>query len=321
MLGRGRNGVSVACMDDATTWAGRTVLVLGAGYVGGAFVREALARGLRVTALTRNGATAAALRAAGCAQVIEADLAGDAWQAAAAGPFDFVLNCVSAGGGCATGYRHSYVEGMRSVGRWLAGQPRGGTIAYTSSTGVYPQGGGARVDETAPTAGAGETGPLLREAETELARAAAGVGWRWFVLRLAGIYGPGRHGLLDQLRTGGPMVGDPAHRMNLIHRDDAAGAVWSCFGAPAAVRDEIFNLSDNAPASRAEVAEWLARRLGVVCPRFGDAAEVAVGANPFGGRRRAPDRIIVAEKIRRVLGWQPGFADYRAGYEAILRSR
>ncbi|HLP00989.1 MAG TPA: hypothetical protein VK163_03110, partial [Opitutaceae bacterium] len=60
-------------------------------------------------------------------------------------------------------------------------------------------------------------------------------------------------------------------------------------------------------------------RLGVACPKFGEAGDggASAGANPF-GRRRAPDRIIEAEKIRRVLGWSPRFADYRAGYGAIL---
>ncbi len=321
LLGRGGNGVCVAPMDDAKPSAAQAVLVLGAGYVGGAFVRAALERGLRVTALTRNPEKAAALRAAGCAQVIEADLAGDSWHAAAAGPFDQVLNCVSAGGGGAAGYRHSYVEGMQSIGRWLATQPRGGTIVYTSSTGVYPQGGGARVDETVPTDGAGETGALLREAEVGLAHGAERAGWRWFVLRLAGIYGPGRHGMLDQLRLGAPALpGAAGHRMNLVHRDDAVGAAWACFAASPRVGNEIFNVSDNAPATRAEVADWLARRLGVPCPNFGEAADPAGSSGPF-GRRQAPDRIVVADRIVSTLGWSPAFPDYRAGYAAILDGR
>lgn len=307
-------------MSDSSSLAGRSVLVLGAGYVGGAFVREALARGLRVAALTRNAAKAADLRSVGCDQVVEADLASEGWYGELRGPFAFVLNCVSAGGGGVAGYRHSYVEGMRSVGRWLASQPSGGTIVYTSSTGVYPQGEGLRVTEESPTDGAGETGTVLREAEIELARGAAAAGWRWFVLRLAGLYGPGRHGMLDQVRAGAAVLpGDAAHHLNLIHRDDAGGAAWSGFGAPAAVRDEIFNVTDGTPAARAEVAAWLAQRLGVPCPAFGDAA--AAGGNPFGGRRRAPDRIVDAAKIRRVLGWAPRFSDYRAGYEAVLGGR
>ncbi len=306
------------------TTAVRSVLVLGAGYVGGAFVGEALARGLRVAALTRNSTKAAELREAGCHQVVEADLVGSSWHTELAGPFDRVLDCVSAGGGGAAGYRHSYVEGMRSIGVWLRGQPGGGTIVYTSSTGVYPQGDGARVTEEASTEGAGETGALLREAEVELARGAATAGWRWFVLRLAGIYGPGRTGMLDAMRAGAAVLpGEPGHRMNLVHRDDACGAAWACFAAPTVVRDEIFNVSDNAPAPRAEVAAWLAARLGRACPEFGvtGGAAPATGANPFGGRRRAPDRTIVAEKIRRVLGWAPRFADFRAGYEEMIGGR
>ncbi len=283
-------------------------------------MREALGRGLQVAALTRNSLRAGELRTAGCAQVVEADLAGEAWHAQLRGPFDLVLNCVSAGGGGVAGYRHSYVEGMRSAGRWLATQPRGGTIVYTSSTGVYPQGDGVRVTEEASLAGAGETGQVLREAEEELARAAGAAGWRWFVLRLAGIYGPGRHGMLDQLQAGsGALPGDPAHHLNLIHRDDACGAAWSGFVAPAAVRDEVFNVTDGTPALRTEVAVWLAQRLGLASPQFADAAAAPVaGSNPFGGRRRAPDRIVDSEKIRRVLGWMPRFPDYRAGYEAVI---
>jgi nucleoside-diphosphate-sugar epimerase len=302
-------------MSDSSLLAVRSVAVLGAGYVGGAFVREAVAAGLRVSALTRNPAKAAELRGAGCAQVVEADLAGDGWHSQLRGPFDFVLNCVSAGGGGVAGYRHSYVDGMRSLGRWLATQPAGGTVVYTSSTGVYPQGEGQRVTEESPTEGAGETGQVLREAEVELGRGAREAGWRWFVLRLAGIYGPGRHGMLDQLRAGAAVLpGDPAHHMNLIHRDDACAAAWSCFAAPAAVRDEIFNVTDGTPALRAEVAEWMAQRLDVKCPGFGDAAVPAAGGNPFGARRRGPDRIVDSTKLRRVLGWSPKFADYRAGY-------
>ena len=200
-------------MNTSPPGGERSVAVLGAGYVGGAFVREALARGLRVAALTRNPEQAAALRAAGCATVVEADLAGDAWHAALPGPFDGVLNCVSAGGGGVEDYRRSYVEGNRSVGRWLATQPGGGTVVYTSSTGVYPQGEGVEVTEESPAGGVGGTGGVLREAELELARGAAAAGWRWFVLRLAGIYGPGRTGMLDALRGGAATLpGDPGHR-------------------------------------------------------------------------------------------------------------
>jgi nucleoside-diphosphate-sugar epimerase len=303
-------------MQKCSELAGRSLLVLGAGYAGGAFVRQAVAGGLRVTALTRNSHTAEALRHSGCASVVEADLAGTNWHAAVSGEFDFVVNCVSAGGGGIAGYRHSYVEGMESVVRWLSSRTCSGTIVYTSSTGVYPQGGGAEIDETASTDSSGETGSLLAEAERVLTAGAAAAGWRWFVLRLAGIYGPGRHGMLDQIRAGvSAVAGSPTHRMNIIHLDDICSALWACLGASPEIRDNVFNLSDNAPATRAEVADWLATRLGRDHPVFDDT----LGTAADGRRRRAPDRNIVADKIQRVLGWRPIHADYKSGYAGLLR--
>lgn len=305
-------------MEHAVESPGRSLLVLGAGYVGGSVVRAALARGVRVSALTRNPQTAAHLRATGCAVVVEADLAGSEWHAELTQRYDLVVNCVSAGGGGIAGYRHSYLEGMRSLAAWLSGRPNVGTIVYTSSTGVYPQGDGALVDETAPLDSAGENGRVLREAELELARGADAAGWRWFVLRLAGIYGPQRHGMLDQLRAGvATVTGDPENHMNLIHRDDVTSAIWSALTAPPEVMSELFNVADGHAALRSEVADWLARSLGVESPRFATMSPSTAG-NPFGTRRRAPDRRIKADRIREVLGWQPKYPDFRSGYRAII---
>src|SRR5882757_6603761 len=97
---------------------GKRLVVLGCGYVGATVARQAVARGLRVTALTRNEARAAALRAEGIETVV-ADLAGDAWHGRVAGGADLVLNCVSSGGGGGiAGYERSYFQGMASMMAW-----------------------------------------------------------------------------------------------------------------------------------------------------------------------------------------------------------
>jgi len=88
---------------------------------------------------------------------------------------------------------------MQSILGW-AGRSAEGTFVYTSSTSVYPQTGGMVVDETAPTEGAGANGRILLEASLA-PKSGPGVR-RWFILRLAGIYGPGRHHLLDQILGG-----------------------------------------------------------------------------------------------------------------------
>ncbi len=284
-------------------FSGKHLTVFGAGYVGAEVARQAIARGMRVTALTRNVEKAEALRALGVNAVV-ADLAADDWHAhpALAGGADFALNCVSSGG-----YRRSYVDGMKSVLSWTKRAPVG-VFVYTSSTSVYPQDGGVRVDETAATTGGGENAQILLEAEN-LALGWSGGGC---VLRLAGIYGPGRHHLLDQLREGAGMVaGRGDFHLNLIHRDDIAGAVWAVFGAPVGLACGVFNVADDGAAPKAEMVNWLAARLGVPEPAF-------TGAPATGRRAVTPDRVIANDRIKRVLGWRPVYPTFREGYVAIL---
>lgn len=283
------------------------LVVFGAGYIGGAVARAAVDRGIEVTALTRNPERAAELDTDGIRTVV-ADLASETWLNEIAPSPDFVLNCVSSGGGGLDGYRHSYVDGTARIAAWTR---RGlvGTLVYTSSTSVYPQGGGAEVDESAPTEPASERAAVLLEAER---LSAAGNSNRAFILRLAGIYGPGRHMILDTLQQGTPLPGSGTHRLNLAHRDDIVAAILACFAAPPAVAGGIFNVADDHPAPRAEVAAWLASKLGLPPPSFDPGAAT--------GRRRpeTPDRVIRNGRLKAALGWQPQYPNFRAGYASLL---
>lgn len=321
-------------------FSGKSLAVFGAGYVGGEIVRAGLARGMRVAALTRNADKARELEAAG-ARVVVAELASDAWWREIGGA-DFVVSCVSAGGRGLEGYRRSYVDGMQSVTAWL--RERGGAegFVYTSSTSVYPQSGGVVTEEmrngderdsakmASPEAMArradSDRAPFGRaESQCGVRHAAAPVDERTgalveaerlalaggaCVLRLAGIYGPGRHALLDQLRAGARVLpGHGAGRLNLIHRDDAAAAVWAvleCGGAGG----EIFNVCDDGAASRGEVVRWLAEKTGAAAPVFSGE-----------GARGTLDRAISNAKIKTRTGWRPRFATFREGYEAMLDAR
>jgi nucleoside-diphosphate-sugar epimerase len=286
--------------------AGRLV-VFGCGYVGAEVARQGVARGLNVTALTRNEAKAAVLRDEGI-DVVVADLASPAWHGRIAGRPEFVLNCVSSGGGGDESYRRSYVGGMASILAWAGVSGPPGTIVYTSSTSVYPQGDGAVVDERAPTGG-GERAGILLEAEVRLRNSGAACR-RWFILRLAGIYGPGRHHLLNQVRSG-ELAGRGEHHLNLAHRDDIAAAVWACFDAPATVANEVFNVADDAPARKREVAAWIAERLGVPAPQ-------CTGEPAADRRTITPDRTIANGHIKNMLGWRPRHPSFREGYATLL---
>lgn len=287
-------------------FAGKQLVVFGAGYIGGEVVRRALANRARVTALTHNPAMARELRIAG-AQVIEADLAGSEWHAGMPARVDLVLNSVGSGPGGPAGYRHSYVEGMRSILGW-AQTAQVQTMVYTGSTSVYPQGDGALVTEDSPVGGCGETAQLLIETE-DLLRTHGAIG-RWFILRLAGLYGPGRHFLLDQVRARQPLPGTGTHRLNLVHRDDVCTAIEMALGVVDGVASEIFNVVDDTPATKEEVVRWLAAAAGVPPPRFDPTQRSRRGA--------VPDRRISNARIKKLLGWRPEYADYRSGYRQIL---
>lgn len=296
------------------------LVIFGCGYVGTAVAREARTRGWSVVALTRNTARAAELRALGV-EVVSADLATDAWHDAVPRDQDHVVNCVSSGGGGLPGYWRSYVEGTQSILRW-AGASLPANYVYTSSTSVYGQGGGETVTEDSPTGGGSEASVPLLAAEKLVLHSA--VFRRAFILRLAGIYGPERHYLVDQLRAGATLFpGTGAHRLNLAHRDDIVTAIFACLDAPETVRGGVFNVADDAPSPKGDVAGWLARRLGVASPEFAHdrTEQLPAGVSPVRGRSGpVPDRIISNARLKEVLHWTPRYPDYRAGYEAILKA-
>jgi len=295
----------------------KSVIIFGCGYIGSALAEVLLATGVRVGALTRNVENAARLRELGVREVIVADLDSESWHDQVSGSYESVVNCVSSAGGGIDGYRKSYLEGQRSILKWAKGRAIQSYL-YTSSTSVYPQDGGVRVDEDAATEDAPLTGQVLCESERLLADAADNFG-AWYVLRLAGIYGPRRHYLLDILRSGEsviPGVGD--YFLNLIHRDDVVSAICTALPCHSSVTSGIYNVSDDQPPSKAELAAWLAAQLGQVPPRF-DPEHVSPRLKRRGGRM--PSRQISNAKFRETFGWSPQYADFRAGYRDLLSAK
>ena len=188
-----------------------------------------------------------------------------------------------------------------------------GMVVYTSSTSVYPQTGGMVIDETASTEGAGEYGRVLIDAEAMLQEAGQAYR-RWFILRLAGICGPARHHLLDQIRNGAAeMAGSGAHHLNLAHCDDIVAAIWAAFASPPSQGNRIFNVTDDAATTKAEVAEWLAAKLGRTPPRFSGGAP-----STRRGYAELADRLINNARLKAELGWQPKYPSFREGYGQIL---
>lgn len=300
--------------DVAQNWKGKRVVVFGAGYVGGRFAKHAAEQGAEVVALTRNEKTAARLKEDGVGEVIVANLHEDTWREKIMPKADLVLNTVSAAESSLEGYRISYVEGQKQVADWMA---KGDVehFIYTSSTGVYTQTGGEWVTEGDASAGESPRAGVLIEAEGIALKAEAK---RRSVLRLAGIYGPGRHYLLDQLRLGlRELPGDPDAYLNLIYIEDILGAIEGLSGASIPEGEDVFNVCDDSPVLKKELVEWLSEKLEIEPPAFVGSEPSA--KTPFDTPKR-PNRRVSNRHIKTKINGFPKCPKYTDGYSVLFDS-
>lgn len=276
-----------------------SLLIAGCGFLGEAAADFFAAGGWRVVALTASAESAARLAAEKPYAVRAADIAGDLLPLRAEiGAFDVVIHCASSGRGGVEAYERVYVGGCRCL---RAAFPEARLI-FTGSTSVYAQTDGSWVDESSPAEPDRETGQRLLAAE-DVARAGGGQ-----VLRLAGIYGPGRSVLLRKFRAGTAVIEAGGHRwVNQIHRDDAVRALAALVdhGEPGA----IYNGADDTPATQRDVYGWIAAALGAALPPDGPADL---------NRKRGWTSKRVANGRLRALGWAPRYPSYAAALPELI---
>lgn len=182
--------------------------------------------------------------------------------------------------------------------------PPRGKFVYVSTTGVYeaPADGGW-VDEDSPVAPStyGAEGHLAGEGGVSLWPC----GERLVILRMAGLYGPGRLPRRAELLAGEPITAAEAGFLNLIHIDDAATAV--VVAAERAPTPAVYNVTDGCPVPRREYLCELARLIGAPPPTF-VAPEAAAPR-----QRGSVSKRVSGARICRELGLAWQYADYRQG--------
>ena len=151
-------------------------------------------------------------------------------------------------------YREVYLDGAQSLIRAVA-DTAVQHIVYTSSTSVYGQQDGGWVDELSPTIPETENGRLLLETENALLAHGESTKLIVTVLRLGGIYGPGRDPANRLAKSTIRERTDGDRYVNLIHRDDAISAMSVLLDRP---YDGVLNLTDDRPTTRREYYDHLA---------------------------------------------------------------
>ena len=270
-------------------------LIAGAGYVGMALAEQLVSQGHDVVVLRRSAAPPPrGVRA------FRADLTLPGALDALA-PADSVFYTAAADERSDAAYRRAYVEGLARLLERLARMEPPPRLLFTSSTAVYGQQAGEWVDESSPTQPTDFAGQRLLEGEA-LVRTAPLPG---SVLRLGGIYGPGRSSLIERARAGAR--GTPGYT-NRIHRDDAAAALLPLAALPRA-EDVVIGV-DSEPARTCEVLAWLAERLGL--PASSPTSEAAPSARAVRGSKRCRNARLLA------TGFRFRYPTYREGYAALL---
>lgn len=187
-------------------------------------------------------------------------------------------------------------------------------VVYLATVGVYGDHGGAWVDET--------TIPRPGSARLER-RLAAEAQWQAFgrekgipvaVLRLAGIYGPGRSAL-DQVREGtARRIAKPGQVFNRIHVADIAGAIRA---AVAQGFDGLLNVADDLPAPSGDPLAFAAELLGVAPPPEISFTDASRGMSPMALSFWDANKRVGNARLKETLGVRLRYPTYREGLAAL----
>lgn len=203
---------------------------------------------------------------------------------------------------------------LRHFGDRIAGAAGLTHIVYLSTIGVYGDHQGAVIEEDAelrPGSARNRQRVAVEQAWLELGRAS---GKSVHVLRLSGIYGPGRNQLV-KIRDG------MAHRLiragqvfNRIHVDDIAAAIDAAFNRPQ-VEQRVWNVTDSEPCAPQLPIEYAAELLGVAPPPaipFEEAELTPMARSFWGENKRVSNR-----RMREELGVTLAYPGYREGLAAL----
>lgn len=270
------------------------VLQIGCGGLGTLIAQQTLAQGHELTIVRRSRQPVPE-----GAQVLHLDVvAGNELSAISELQPEILLYCLAPVEG--QSYQQTYVQGLQHVLTHVSKSALR-HVFFISSTGIYGEHEGESIDESTAVVPADADGQVMLDAERLLYHLPC----PHSALRVSGIYGPQRLYLLravhDEARW--PKV---AHWTNRIHELDVARAVVHLYEQVAnqAVLPAHCIVTDGVPALQHEVLQWMAGRLQVPLP---DTPPL----EPQSGKR-------ITNQFLPQSGFKLLFADYKAGYEAIL---
>jgi nucleoside-diphosphate-sugar epimerase len=277
--------------------------ILGCGYIGQRLARTYRDQGYPVTAVTRSEASRLALAATGL-RALARDLTRDPLDDLGWAGEELFHLAPPPPDGVEDGLTRHLVASFRQ-----AGHPR--RLVYLSTTGVYGDCGGDWVDETRPPAPVADRSLRRWDAEETLRAWSRESGADLVILRVAGIYGPGRLPL-ERIRQGLPLAREEdSPWSNRIHADDLVAA---CVAAMA--RGEpgrVYNVCDGHPSTMTDYFLRVADAAGLPRPPLVPLSEAAGVLSPGMMSYLAESRRLSNRRLREELGLNLSHPDLAQG--------
>jgi nucleoside-diphosphate-sugar epimerase len=189
-------------------------------------------------------------------------------------------------------------------------------IVYYSTIGVYGDHSGGWVDETSATRTRTARGLARLEDEARWTAVARARGAEADILRLAGIYGPGRNTLVNLRHGEARRIVKPDQVFNRAHVDDIAE--MSRLVLTRGLEGQVWNVADAEPAPPQDVVAYAAALLGVEPPPEEpvDGAKLSPMAREF----YADNKRVSIAKAKALLGFKPAYPTYREGLKALAEA-
>jgi nucleoside-diphosphate-sugar epimerase len=280
------------------------LFVFGPGYSASAAIARLGERGAEVTATARSDERAVELAASGIRPMRFEGAAGDDLIAAVADATHMLVSIPpgEAGDPVLAGSALDAASGLRS-------------IVYLSTVGVYGDHDGGWVDEqTEPRPKSGRSIARLA-AEEAWAKRAAEIGKPLAILRLAGIYGPGRNAFASLAAGTARRIVKPGQVFNRIEVDDIATAIVAAFDREAG---GIFNVTDDEPAPPQDIVAYAAELMGIDPPPqtpFATADLSPMARSFYGENKRVRNA-----RLKDGLAVELRFPSYREGLTALWQA-
>ncbi len=283
------------------------LMIFGAGYSGKAIAKTLQGSMDRICGTTRSTEQAETLKALGITPVIfDGETISDALRAELAHTTHLVQSIAPGKAGDPL---------LRLCNGTLKDlMPQLEWTAYLSTVGVYGNHDGAWVNEETECKPVSARSLERVEAEQSWALAADKAGVQLSILRLSGIYGPGRNGFMNLEKGTARRLVKKDQVFNRIRVEDIGTATAFLISGK---QGGIFNVTDDEPAPPQDVVAYAAELMGVTPPpeQAFETAELTPMARSFYGENKR----VSNGKLKR-LGFQFTYPEYRKSLQQLWDS-